>query len=59
MKKNTVGILSGVLLIAGGLILRSLYKKGKLKGVEDLLKPLLNCAKETKEKAEATIQAAN
>lgn len=49
MNKKTVGLLSGVLLITGGLILRNLYKKGKLKGVEDFLKPLLNYNKESKD----------
>ncbi|MFA6150960.1 MAG: hypothetical protein WC716_06560 [Chitinophagaceae bacterium] len=40
MNKKTVGILSAALLIAGGLILQNLYKRKKLKGLEDGLEPL-------------------
>ena len=40
MNKKTVGILSAALLIAGGLILQSLYKKNKLTSLEDGLEPL-------------------
>ncbi len=44
-KKNTV-LVGGILIIAGGLILRDLYKKGKLKRVENYLEPLLTKGKE-------------
>lgn len=40
MNKKTVGILSAALLVAGGLILQNLYKRKKLKGLEDGLEPL-------------------
>lgn len=40
MNKKTIGILSAALLIAGGLILQNLYKRKKLKGLENGLEPL-------------------
>jgi di/tricarboxylate transporter len=45
MNKKTIGILSAALLLAGGLILQNLYKRKKLKGLEDGLEPLKKGAK--------------
>ena len=39
-KKKAVGIISAALLIAGGLVLQNLYKRKKLKGLEDGLASL-------------------
>lgn len=45
MNKKAIGLVSAALIITGGLILHDLYKKDKLKGLDQLLSFLKKKAK--------------
>ncbi len=57
MNKKAIGLVSAALIITGGLILHDLYKKDKLKGLDELLSFLKKKSKNAADAVESNTTA--
>lgn len=57
MNKKAIGLVSAALIITGGLILHDLYKKDKLKGLDQLLSFLKKKAQKAADTVESNTTA--